>query len=358
MTKAHTYGIGDKVRILDARRIVLGPAYFSNGDITEVVEGDDDGYLYLAKGSGHGGNKGYLCITTDELSFIEPFTFKIGDKVRANKLSNERYSITSLQNKFEGVVTASSERGIAVKTTASKDWNDIGTEFGRITQLEANCFDLIESAPQPAPKPTKNQRITALEAQVAELAEKVAKLESKGEAEAPAIATPAEAPSKNAQRSEIIAEAKQFVKNVKEKAQSTQENYEGNAIYRSLKTVSYLTVKPDEREVIAVVKGAEIGTEYNRASAVCDSSDVFNVDIGRAIALGRAYGLDVARFENAVQPDVPTEGMVVEPSSDFGGGPYAVKRVKNGKVFDLSGLGWITVEATQILEDTDAKYDV
>ena len=30
--------------------------------------------------------------------------FKVGDRVRANKKSNERYSITNARNKWEGVV--------------------------------------------------------------------------------------------------------------------------------------------------------------------------------------------------------------------------------------------------------------
>src|SRR5690606_20841595 len=45
--------------------------------------------------------------------------------------------------------------------------------------------------------------------------------------------------------------------------------------------------------------------------AKCDPSDVFNEHIGKAIALGRALGLDVSEFEQAVQPNEVVVGMHV-----------------------------------------------
>ncbi|SCY99284.1 MULTISPECIES: hypothetical protein [unclassified Lysinibacillus] len=45
--------------------------------------------------------------------------------------------------------------------------------------------------------------------------------------------------------------------------------------------------------------------------AVCSPSDVFNEDIGRAIAVGRMEGLDVSKFEQAVQPIEIVKGMEI-----------------------------------------------
>ena len=74
--------------------------------------------------------------------------------------------------------------------------------------------------------------------------------------------------------------------------------------------VKFVTNK-EKSTVVALLKG--IGTEkvYARGIAKCLESDVFNEDIGKAIALGRALKLDVSYFENAVNPTEYENGQVI-----------------------------------------------
>lgn len=65
--------------------------------------------------------------------------FKVGDRVRANALSNGNYSITNLNNNYEGVVKRVFEDG------------KFSTEDG-FCDLDPRCFDLIEEVKHEEPK--------------------------------------------------------------------------------------------------------------------------------------------------------------------------------------------------------------
>ncbi len=94
------------------------------------------------------------------------------------------------------------------------------------------------------------------------------------------------------------------------------------------------------------------------AFARCHPNDVFNEHIGKAIALGRALGLDVSEFENAVQPDEVVEGHLV----------IAKGFVKEYKDTATSKEGYYhSVKALnrkednrlkKIINDTNAEYEV
>lgn len=104
-----------------------------------------------------------------------------------------------------------------------------------------------------------------------------------------------EAPkSANQQRAEVIEKASSFV----------DEN--GGDDF-------HFEVDEKERQILAwkiVRKGH--GNEAITGLATCHPNAVYNEHIGKAIALGRALGLDVSEFENAPQPNRRTNGMVIE----------------------------------------------
>ena len=64
------------------------------------------------------------------------------------------------------------------------------------------------------------------------------------------------------------------------------------------------TVDEESRTVELSMKGNASGVTRATAKAKCKDNDVFNADIGKAICLGRAMGLDVSEFENSIHPEL------------------------------------------------------
>lgn len=71
-------------------------------------------------------------------------------------------------------------------------------------------------------------------------------------------------------------------------------------------------INSEKRTVVALIKPSGLKQVVERGIAKCAPGDVFNEHIGKAIALGRALGLDVSEFEQAVQPDEVVMGMNLE----------------------------------------------
>lgn len=155
----------------------------------------------------------------------------------------------------------------------------------------------------------------------------------------------------NQQRKEIIEKAKEFVKDGK----------------YSLEIGSYTRVKfivnPEKRTVVALIRGVLSGNVREKGIAKCMKDDVFNVHIGKAIALGRALGKDVSEFENAVKPTEIVVGMYVEDTL-MGYGTGKVNAIKPSGFCDahrgytVENGGWCFLDRAKILDDTNAEYEV
>ena len=66
--------------------------------------------------------------------------FKVGDIIKANKKSNERYSITNQKNGWTGKVTSVKKNGdIYVKTLTPEEYE------GRVFDVDESYFDLMDS---------------------------------------------------------------------------------------------------------------------------------------------------------------------------------------------------------------------
>lgn len=110
----------------------------------------------------------------------------------------------------------------------------------------------------------------------------------------------------NQLRKEIIEKAKEFVENI-------LGEYETFRItigkYKNQNVRAVFRVNTNKRAVTALIYGAFSKELVFKGIAKCHPDDVFNEHIGKAIALGRALGLDVSEFEQAVQPTKPVIGM-------------------------------------------------
>lgn len=167
--------------------------------------------------------------------------------------------------------------------------------------------------------------------------------------------------SPNQLRKEIIEKAKEFVENI-------LGEYETFRItigkYKNQNVRAVFRVNTNKRAVTALIYGAFSKELVFKGIAKCHPDDVFNEHIGKAIALGRALGLDVSEFENAVQPTITIGQIVV---SDIGT-EYKVCSLENvvgnvkfrdskGNLQDAIG-GYLPDEKWyKIIDDTNAIYE-
>ena len=274
--------------------------------------------------------------------------FKVGDKVR---ILNVR-GITGANEYFKDGDTTHVLK-IASDDTVYLYCNDGDYEDGLfILDSEHRYVELLES------KPSNSERISALESQVAELQ---AELQSLKKRKKPKHLL-THYPTPNEQRKAVIERAKAFLENTKEKP-----SYEDTLRYtvksdspfvRYVCDVNFI-VNSDKRTVVALLKWRSNGKVVAKAIAKCAPDDVFNADIGKAIALGRALGLDVSEFENAPKPTEVVVGMRVGNMYDEI--TYKVTSIADGKLYvDGSEQYWrvdtLSQSVTFITEDTEAKY--
>lgn len=124
--------------------------------------------------------------------------------------------------------------------------------------------------------------------------------------------------SPNQQRAEIVEKAKLFVEkhltsNVEDVSFKNKGAIKGfKGLDASYCCVPYLNVNEEKREVHFIGRNAISNKVKVRTVAECLPTDVFNEWIGKAISLGRALGLDVSEFEQAVQPNEVVVGHIVE----------------------------------------------
>lgn len=193
----------------------------------------------------------------------------------------------------------------------------ITNEDGVTHFFEEERFELVKK------KPTKNQRITALENEVAELKLIVHELRGKkltttatvfidgvpaDISNAPEIQMKAK-PTPNQQRAAIIEKAKEFVKNIVGEYDTFNTTI---GRYKDQCVRPIFHANENKRAITVLIYGAFSKELIFKGIAKCNSNDVFNQHIGKAIALGRALGLDVSEFEQAVQPNEVVMGMNLE----------------------------------------------
>ena len=148
--------------------------------------------------------------------------------------------------------------------------------------------------------------------------------------------------SPNQQRAEVIEKAKTFV----------DEN--GGDDF-------HFEVDEKERQILAwKVARKGNGNEAVTGLATCHPNNVYNEHIGKAIALGRALGLDVSEFENAVQPTELAEGQNIK--WDENDSVFTFERFSNRGV-EVGSAGFFARKTYDnghltIINDTNAEYEV
>lgn len=112
----------------------------------------------------------------------------------------------------------------------------------------------------------------------------------------------------NQKRAEIIQRAKEFVVLPEDRGLFTERK--GFRLKGMICDAEFV-VNAEKNTVVCILRRQQPIQLVSKGIAKCDPSDVYNVHIGKAIALGRALGLDVSEFEQAVQPTKPVVGHIV-----------------------------------------------
>ena len=213
-------------------------------------------------------------------------------------------------------------------------------------------------------EPSEASRISALETEVAEQRKLVAKLQAEVDTlkQFPCIereSTAERLQTPNEKRADVIKRAKEFVADLTKRASSDDRNEDGNTTFENFITNTEFHVNNDKRTVVALSKWAFNGSIKEKGIAKCDPADVFNADIGKAIALARALGVEVpTEFVKAVQPTEVVVGMRVGSIRDSFD-DFTVDNVKPHygyrEIYDCDGT-WADADSVLILDDTDADY--
>lgn len=224
---------------------------------------------------------------------------KVGDKVRILNVDAIVYGGKCWKNgDVTDVVSISSLDNPYLRTGED---DSVGLV---ITPDELHAIERIDDDK----KPSKKQRIEALEREVASLKAEMEALrgDKKMAAENPKTA--------NQLRAEVIADAKSFVKKHTDKkggahlfAPDSRPGH-GKWLIGEIRFV----INAEKRTVVALAIGVFSGRVREKAIAKCAPDDVFNADIGKAIAVGRLFGLDVERFVNAPKPTEVVVGQRVK----------------------------------------------
>lgn len=375
MTTKTTYKVGDKVRILNAEKIRSPFMTLKDGDIFEITGNYGPSNMYQSKRVSDGK---YLGINPGEHYYIEKVEesdakmtqFKVGDKVRVIK--------------DLGGIAGVKLGTIATVTEVDSDGDvklDVINQFGNPAFFLAREVELI------SPKPTKNQRISTLEQKVEAMQAEIDALKAAKKATVVSptmtvkseddIAKIAEGLAKmlakekkltpNEQRKAIIDEAKAFVINYDKKGGMTKRG--GFIATDGILCDAEFIVNASKRTVVCLLRWQLGGYVTEKAIAKCAPDDVFNADIGKAIALGRALGLDVSKFENAVQPSEYTVGQIITFSTkDRWHRVYnyrvdsTTKPIRNlTKLFENNGkanadLSDNDISKLPIIDDSEAQY--
>lgn len=256
MSSTSKFKVGDKVRILDVEAIDCGANYWVNGDVLEVV------------------------------------TISDSDLPRLSRYAGDTYGLVVLEREFRAIERISP---LSKKRRIEALEKDVARQETELEELRAK----IEAFEQKAKSAVW----------LSDAMRKVTKETSDTISKALLEVTP------NQRRAQIIADAKGFVEQAIEDARD--EDGDISVPPFSCSHIKF-EVNAEKRTVVALAIGYISGGVVQKAIAKCAPDDVFNADIGKAIAVGRLFGLDVERFVNAPKPTEKVVGHVVQIASAWG----------------------------------------
>lgn len=171
--------------------------------------------------------------------------------------------------------------------------------------------------------------------------------------------------SPNQQRAELIQRAREFVEEHTKK-QPADEYFDKPYIElpNVLETcvIEDFFVNTNKHAVTCLLRGVETNRIWFKGIAKCMPDEVFNADIGKAIALTRALNIDIPdEFIHAVQPDEKVVGMKIQRKYSGSREVYerTVKEIGETEVRYTCGGYDLTPDVLNdsiIVDDSNAQY--
>src|SRR5699024_2373576 len=172
------------------------------------------------------------------------------------------------------------------------------------------------------------------------------------------IEQPVQSLSANQQRKELIEQAREFVESQK----NARGGLTGRLGYKDSWGIicdAEFIVNEEKRTVVCLLRWQFGGRITSKGIAKCHPDEVFNADIGKAIALARALEIDVPEeVLNAVQTEEFVTGMIVVPNeySARKWSAFEISRIIDDELWDDVEFEFSRVYYTKIINDTNAKY--
>lgn len=285
--------------------------------------------------------------------------FKVGDKVRVIDVSAIKYGSKYF---YDGMITE-------VTNMDDDGYIYLRTKFGRGRQMfiYKSEFHAVEIVKEGVIKLAEDRRLTDALTRISELESKVKALENViADKDKPTLdKLLAERKTPNHRRADVIKRARTYIEELRTKRGNYRVEYEQFVLKEKefWHPGQYATcgvefvIDAEKRTVVALLRGELSKDLYARGIAKCAPGDVFNAVIGKAIALGRALGVNIPdEFTDAPQPTEKTVGMkVIHPRHGV------LRLVRQGGYVAGGNLAIFNSNAAEIatiIDDTDADYEV
>lgn len=159
-------------------------------------------------------------------------------------------------------------------------------------------------------------------------------------------------------REEIVAYAKKEIDNLKNERgyYEIDDNRMGSFLFNMPFSCNLeFVVDSKNRTVVALMKGLHSGGVRSRGKAVADPKDVFNEDIGKAIALYRAMDEEVPDYLiYAPKPKGVRVGDIVGCRNNSLIEPYKINKIAGDRAEDNDGT-YLNMSETYLIDDSDRK---
>ncbi|WP_163530976.1 hypothetical protein [Halobacillus ihumii] len=163
-------------------------------------------------------------------------------------------------------------------------------------------------------------------------------------------------PSPNFARKTVIEQAKDYVSN---------KIGFGEIAFGILRTKPEFIVNREKRTVVVLLRGFKSGIVRRRGVAKAAPEDVFNVHIGKAIALQKALGKVISyEFAYAPQPEEAEVGDVVRWIEPYNKVCTLTERASHvddmgqGKAFyHTHDNGWLGEDCFNVIDDTKEEHE-
>lgn len=138
-----------------------------------------------------------------------------------------------------------------------------------------------------------------------------------------------------------------------------------NTAWPALCHIPEFVINKKKRTVVCLLKGRHTNKIMKRGIIKCPVEDVWNEDIMKAAAIGKALGEDVTEFEHAPQPETVFFPSVVETFSGRTVRLYGWSRPTRGydekihgrAFFANTAKSWIAeTDIARVIDDTNAAY--